>query len=69
MRERCVVCGKPVTANAIRISKGFVQDEVWIEDSIWGIAHGRCFARAVNSPSLTIDELRNDTRSIDQAPR
>lgn len=54
---RCVVCGKEVTPKqqAVRITKGS-QSIGW---RLWGTAHKKCFAIAVDSPGMVIEELRS----------
>jgi len=60
--NRCVVCGKVVTTKAIRIAKGSIRGEEWRERSLFGVAHEACFASAVESPRMVVDELRKASR-------
>lgn len=60
--NRCVVCGKTVTTKAVRIAKGSVRGEEWRERSLFGLAHEACFAAAVESPKMVVDELRRASR-------
>jgi len=57
-KERCMVCGKPIEGKAIRVMKGTLRKGVWRERSQFGVAHESCFASAVESPRLVLDELR-----------
>jgi hypothetical protein len=60
--ERCMVCGKPIEGKAIRVMKGTLRKGVWRERSQFGSAHETCFAAAVESPRLVLDELRRTVR-------
>jgi hypothetical protein len=55
---RCVVCGETVRGKSVRIAKGSIHGERWTERSLFGVAHEKCFALAVESPKLVLDELR-----------
>lgn len=65
MKEiRCVVCGKPIIASAVRISKGMYVCGQWREHTLWGMAHPKCFAMAVDAPDIVRAELQREANEF-----
>ncbi len=59
-----MTCGKPVEKGkrAVRISNGTMRGKSWKEQSLFGVAHPRCFAASVDAPKTVLDELRREAR-------
>lgn len=53
-----MVCGKYIKNKAVRITNGAIKGDHWAEHAVVGMAHESCFASAVDSPDIVIDELR-----------
>lgn len=52
----------------MRLLRGSVHDGIWKQQCVLGIAHYACFATAVESPKLVLDELRRTTRDAPADP-
>lgn len=60
----CIGCGKPIEDGdkAYRITSGHVEDEGFEESAVFGDLHKSCFNRAVESPKLILEEVRQMAR-------
>ena len=56
------MCGKPIEGKGVRITKGTLRSGEWKERSLFGNAHESCFAQAIKSPKMVVDELRRAAR-------
>lgn len=58
---RCAGCGKPIQKSdrVFQIVRGTAQGNGDLRlGSVWGVIHTTCFARAVDSPELALEEIR-----------
>ena len=64
---RCKACGKPVEEDADGImcltQGGFNNRRRYVENKPWGYLHEACFMRAVDMPSLALEQIRKVGRS------
>lgn len=58
---RCAGCGKPIekSQRVFQIIKGTSQADGELKlGGVWGVIHTNCFARAVDSSELVLEEIR-----------
>jgi hypothetical protein len=64
---RCKACGKPVDAESkgiLRLARGgFNQGANYTEKTTWGFLHEVCFLRAVDIPSLALEQIRKASKN------
>lgn len=65
---RCAGCGKPIekSQRVFQITRGTAQGDGELRlGHVWGVIHLSCFARAVDSPELVLEEIRSLASSSD----
>jgi hypothetical protein len=73
--NRCSGCGKPLeqgldgkpakpSDDYVRIAQGRVKNGRFSEGKPWGVLHGTCFNRSIDSPDAVLEEVRRQARRV-----
>lgn len=61
---RCAGCGKPIEdrEQVVKITTGTLRSGEVAGEKGWGFLHRACFLRAIDSPSVTMEEIKKASR-------